>query len=154
MVAGVFYVPPVFTPALPGRGHVCRIGRDVRRGGVKARVSICRRTERPIGHITAERRVIPELVLVEQLKARHVEQGVERRPKIAVVARVLLHRAVEHVVRHSPAHLVILHVAQIFRGLIGVYEDVVRVIEACVFTASGTNEYDLQRKGGRVGMKF
>jgi hypothetical protein len=42
--------------------------------------------------------------LIEQLKARHVEQGVEGCPEIAVVARVLLQDSVEHVVRHRPDH--------------------------------------------------
>ena len=144
------YVPPVLTPALPRRGHIVRIRRNVRRGRVEVCVSDCRGIERPIGHVTAEGRVVPELGLIEQLKARHVEQGVEGRPEVAVVARVLLQRGVEHVVRHSPAHPVIVRIAQIFRGLIRVHEDVVGTVETGVFTAGGANEYHLQW-GGRVG---
>ncbi len=53
---------------------------------------------------------------------------------------MLLQRGVEHVVRHSPAYLVIDGVAQIFRGLKRVYKDVVRMIETSVFAGSGANE--------------
>ena len=88
--------------------------------------------------------MVPELVLIEQLEARHVEQGVEGCPEIAVVARVLLQRGVEHVVRHSSAHPVVVRIAQVFRGLIRVYEDVVGMAETGVFTASWANEYHLQ----------
>ena len=149
---GLCYVPPVLTPALPRRGHIVRIRRNVRWGRVEARVSDCRARERPIGHVTTEGRMVPEPVLIEQLKARHVEQGVEGCPEIAVVARVLLQRRVEHVMRHSPAHPVIVRIAQVFRGLIRVHEDVVRMVETGVFSASGANEYHLQWTTGRVSM--
>lgn len=108
--------------------------------------------ERRVGHIAAERRVIPEPVLIEQLQARHVEQRVEGRPEIAVVTRVLLHRAVEHVVRHSPAHFVFVGIAQVFCGVERVHEHVERVIEPGVLPARWANEQDLymcQWKGVR-----
>lgn len=98
--------------------------------------------------------MVPEPVLIEQLKARHVEQGVKGCPEIAVVARVLLQRRVEHVVRHSPAHPVIVRIAQVFRGLIRVHEDVVGMVETGVFAASGANEYHLQWTTGRVSMSM
>src|SRR5260221_2586858 len=97
------YVPPVLTPALPRRRQIMRIRRNVRRGRVVARVSDCRGIERPIGNVTSEGRMVPKLVLIEQLKARHVEQGVERCPEIAVVARGRLKRGAKHLGRHSPA---------------------------------------------------
>lgn len=103
-------------------------------------VSDCRGIERPIGNVASEGRMVPELALIEQLKARYVEQGVEGCPEIAVVARVLLQRGVEHVVCHSPAHLVVVRIAQILRGLICVYEDVIGMVETSVFTATGANK--------------
>ncbi len=127
-----FYVPPILTPAFPG-WHVCRVGRDVRRWCVQACVAHSRGIERRVGHIAAERRVVPEPVLIEQLEARHVEQRVKGCPEIAVVTRVLLHRDVEHVVRHSPSHLVFVRIAQIFCGVIRVHEHVVRVLKSSVF---------------------
>jgi hypothetical protein len=84
--------------------------------------------------------MIPELVLIEQLKAWHVEQGVEGYPEIAVVVRVLLQRGIEHVLCHSPAHPGIVRIAQIFRGLIRVYEDVIRMVETSVVAATRANE--------------
>lgn len=84
--------------------------------------------------------MVPEFVLVEQLKARYVQQRIEGGPEIAIVARVFLQRGVEHVVCHSPAYLVIFEVAQIFRGLIRVNKNIVRMIEARIFAGRGTNE--------------
>lgn len=133
-------IPPVFTPAFPGRGHVCRVRRDVRRGCVITWISGSRTIKSRIGNIPAEWRVVPKFVLVEQLKARHVQQGIEGGPEIAIVARVFLQRGVEHMVCHSSAYLVIFEVAQIFRGLIRVNKHIVRMIEARIFAARGTNE--------------
>lgn len=84
--------------------------------------------------------MVPKFVLVEQLKARYVQERVEGCPEIAIVARVLLQRSVEHMVRHSPAYLVIFEVAQIFRGLIRVDKYIVRMIEARIFAGCRTNE--------------
>jgi hypothetical protein len=145
-----FYVPPVVTPALPGRGHVCRVWRDLRRRCVEGFIVHSRGIERRVGHIAAERRVIPELVLIEELEARHVEQRVEGRPEIAVIARVLLHRAVEHVMRHPPAHFVFVGIAQVLRGVERVHEHVERVIKPCVLPARWANEqYLCQWRGVR-----
>ena len=106
--------------------------------------------ERRVGHIAAEWRVIPEPVLIEELEARHVEQRVEGRPEIAVVTRVLLDCAVEHVVRHAPGHFVFLGIAQVLRGVERVDEHVERVIKPGVLPACWANEQDLwcQSKGG------
>lgn len=120
--------PPVLAPALPGRGHLRRVRRDVRRGRVVLRISNI--FERRVGDVAAERRVVPEFALIEQLKAWYVQQCVKGGPQIAVVARVVQRRAVEHVVRHSSAHLVILGVAQIFLGLIRVDKHIVRMVKA------------------------
>lgn len=133
-------IPPVFTPAFPGRSHVCRVRRDVRRGCVVTWVSSSRTIKCRIGNISAEWGVVPKFVLVKQLQARYVQQRVEGRPEIAIVARVFLQRGVEHMVCHSPAHLVIFEVAQIFRGLIRVNKNIVRMIEARIFAGRGTNE--------------
>jgi hypothetical protein len=56
-----------------------------------------------IGNVLAEWRVVPKFVLVEQLKARYVQQRIEGGPQIAIVARVFLQSGVEHMVCHSPA---------------------------------------------------
>ena len=93
-----------------------------------------------IGNILAEWGVVPEFVLVEQLKARYVQERVEGGPEIAIVARMFLQRGVEHMVCHSPAHLVIFEVAQIFRGLVRVNKHIVRMIEARIFAGRGTDE--------------
>lgn len=63
-------VPPVLTPALPGRGHLRRVRRNVCRRRVELRVSNTRAIERRVGDVAAEGRVVPEFALVEQLKAR------------------------------------------------------------------------------------
>ena len=92
--------------------------------------------------------MIPEPVLIEELEARHVEQRVEGRPEIAIVTRVLLDRAVEHVVRHPPAHFVFVGIAQVLRGVERVDEHVERVIKPGVLPARWANKQDLcQSKG-------
>lgn len=137
---GESHIPPVFTPAFPGRGHVCRVRRDIRWGCMVTWISIGQTIECRIGNISAEWRVVPKLALVEQLKARYVQQRIEGGPEIAIVARVFLQRGVEHVMRHAPAYLVIFEVAQIFRGLIRVNKHIVRVIEARIFAGRRSNE--------------
>ncbi len=84
--------------------------------------------------------MVPKFALVEQLEARYVQQRVEGSPEIAIVARMLLQRGVEHVMRHSPTLPVIFEVAQIFRGLIRVDKHIVRMIEASIFAGRGANE--------------
>lgn len=133
-------IPPVFTPALPRRSHVCRVRRNVRRGCVVTWISGSRTIKRRIGNISAEWRVVPKFVLVEQLKARYVQQRIERGPEIAIVARVFLQCGIEHMVCHSPAYLVIFEVTQIFRGFIRVNKYIVRMTEAGIFAGRGTNE--------------
>ena len=59
---------------------------------------------------------------------------------MAIVARVLLQRGVEHVVCHLPTHPVFVRITQIFRGLIRVYEDIIGMVETSVFTASGADK--------------
>lgn len=103
-------------------------------------ISIGQTIECRIGNISAEWRVVPKLALVEQLKARYVQQRIEGGPEIAIVARVFLQRGVEHVMRHAPAYLVIFEVAQIFRGLIRVNKHIVRMIEARIFAGRRSNE--------------
>jgi len=84
--------------------------------------------------------MVPKPVLIKQLEAWHIEQRVEGGPEIAIVARVLLQRGVEHVVRHSSTHLVYLGIAQILGSLIRIYEHVVRMIEASIFATPRANE--------------
>ena len=84
--------------------------------------------------------MVPKFALVEQLKARYVQQGIEGGPKIAIVARVFLQRGIEHMMCHSSAYLVIFEVAQIFCGLIRVNQHIVGMIEARIFARRGTNE--------------
>ena len=107
---------------------------------MEACVAYSRGIERWVGHIAAERRVVPEPVLIEQLEARYVEQRVEGRPEIAIITRMFLHRGVEHVVRHSPAHFVLVGVAQVFGGMERVYEHVKRVIKPSVLAGRWANE--------------
>lgn len=99
-----------------------------------------------IRDISTEGRVVPKHVLVEQLKARYIQQRIEGGPEIAVVARVFLHRGVEHMVCHAPTHLVIFEVTQVLHGLIRVDKHIVRMIEARIFAGRGTDEQYLQKK--------
>ena len=107
---------------------------------MEACVAHSRGIERRVGHIAAERRVVPEPVLIEQLEARHVEQRVEWRPEIAIITRVFLHRSVEHVVCHSPSHFVLVGVAQVFGGVERVHEHVERVVKSSVLPGCWANE--------------
>lgn len=95
-------VPPVRAPVPPRRREIEGwIGRDVRRRRVARLVRVRSGVaERGVEHVLPERRVVPDEVLVELLQARYVQERVEGRPEVPVVARVRVHGGVEHVVRH------------------------------------------------------
>ena len=47
--------------------------------------------------------MIPEIALIELLQARYIEQGVERCPEVPVVAIILTHGGIEHMMGHLVA---------------------------------------------------
>lgn len=65
-----------------------------------ARVVICAVIQCDVWHVLTKRRMVPEIVLIELLQTRNVEECIERCPEVSVVAVVLAHCGVEHVVSH------------------------------------------------------
>lgn len=53
-----------------------------------------------IWYVLTKRRMVPEIVLVELLEARDIEESIERCPKVSVVTVIFSHCSVEHVVSH------------------------------------------------------